>query len=149
LRDPAPPLAVTASDGHAFDLSAMRGKVVLVLFWATWCGPCLAEMPAVEAYYRKHSAEGFDVIALSIDRPAKREKVLKVLARLPFPGALLSDAANNGFGKPDGVPLSFVIDAQGVVRDRFIAIDEPLLEQVVSPLLKEVAAASAQAEKPK
>jgi peroxiredoxin len=137
LKAPAPPLAITATDGRAFDLDSMRGKVVLVLFWATWCGPCLAEMPAVEKYYRRHKAEGFDVIALSTDRPENRDKVAKELSRLPFPGALLSDATRNGFGKPEAVPVSYVVDANGTVRDTFIAIDERLLNKAVSPLLKQ------------
>ena len=69
LQERAPALTVTISDGRDFDLDAMRGKVVLVAFWATWCSPCLEEMPALEKYYREHKADGFEVIALSIDRP--------------------------------------------------------------------------------
>ncbi len=139
LREPAPPLTITTNDGRVFDLGAARGRVVLVAFWATWCGPCLEEMPVLARYYREHHAEGFDVIALSTDRPPQRQKALSVLARFPFPGALLSDAARNGFGHPDAVPVSFVVDAQGLVRDTFIELDAALLDEAVSPLLKEAA----------
>jgi peroxiredoxin len=149
LREPAPPLVIATNEGRDFNLDAARGSVVLVVFWATWCGPCLAEMPALARYYRKHHAEGFEVIALSTDRPQQRQKALSILARLPFQGALLSDASRNGFGHPDAVPVSFVVDAKGVVRDKFIAIDEPLLDEVVSPLLKEAAAAPIPVEKSK
>ncbi len=69
LQGRAPALTVTIADGRDFDLDAMRGKVVLVTFWATWCGPCLEEMPALEKYYREHKARGFEVIALSVDKP--------------------------------------------------------------------------------
>ena len=148
LQERAPPLTITASDGSTFDLDAMRGTVVLVVFWATWCAPCLEEMPVLENYYRTHHSKGFEVIALSADKPGNREKVLKVLGKLSFPGALLSDATRNGFGKPDGVPVSFVVDAQGIVRDKFIAIDEELLDQVISPLLKEILVTPISAEKP-
>ena len=137
LQERAPPLTVTISDGSDFDLGAMRGKVVLVAFWATWCAPCLEEMPALERYYREHKADGFEVIALSVDRPANRAKAFKVLERLSFPGALVSDATRNGFGAPEAVPVSYLVDAQGIVRNKFINIDEDLLNGVVAPLLKD------------
>lgn len=136
LKERAPALTVSLADGSDFDLDAMRGKVVLVAFWATWCGPCLEEMPALEKYYREHKADGFEVIALSVDRPGNRARVFKVLATLAFPGALVSDASRNGFGMPEAVPVSYLVDAQGIVRDKFVAVDEGLLDEVVTPLLK-------------
>ncbi len=147
MQSPAPLLSITTVNGRDFDLRAMRGHVVLVNFWATWCAPCLAEMPAIEKYYRKHRAQGFEVIALSIDKPRDREKMLRLLSRLPYPGALLSDATRNGFGTPDGVPISYVIDARGIVRDKFIAIDDELLDEVILPLLEEASVHPTSAEK--
>lgn len=141
LQERAPALTVTALDGAGFDLDAMRGKVVLVSFWATWCAPCLEEMPALEKYYRKHKADGFEIIALSTDKPGNRAKVQKVLAKFSFPGAMASEASRNGFGRPDAVPVSYVVDAHGNIRDKFIAIDEDLLNEVITPLLKEDAPA--------
>jgi len=137
LQERAPALTITLSDGGDFNLDAMRGKVVLVAFWATWCGPCLEEMPALEKYYREHKVDGFEVIALSIDKPGNRAKAFRVLAKLSFPGALLNDASRNGFGMPEAVPVSYLVDAQGIVRDKFINVDEGLLDEVVTPLLKE------------
>ena len=146
LQERAPALTVSLSDGRDFDLDAMQGKVVLVAFWATWCGPCLEEMPAIEKYYREHKADGFEVIALSIDKPRNRAKAFKVLAKLSFPGAMLGDASRNGFGTPEAVPVSYLVDAQGVVRDKFINVDEGLLDEVVTPLLKERPAGTIPAE---
>ena len=143
LQQRAPALTVTLSDGRDFDLAAMRGKVVLITFWATWCGPCLEEMPALEKYYLEHKADGFEVIALSVDRPGNR---FRVLAKLSFPGAMVSDASRNGFGTPEAVPVSYLVDAQGVVRDKFTAVDEGLLDEAITPLLKESPASAIPAE---
>ncbi len=137
LQERAPALTVPTPDGREFDLDAMRGKVVLVAFWATWCAPCLEEMPTLEKYYLEHKAKGFEVIALSVDQPRNRAKAFRVLAKLSFPGAMVSDASRNGFGAPEAVPVSYVVDAQGIVRDKFIAVDEGLLDEVITPLLKE------------
>ncbi len=136
LQERAPALTVPLADGRDFDLDAMRGKVVLIAFWATWCGPCLEEMPALEKYYGEHKVDGFEVIALSVDKPANRAKAFRVLAKLSFPGAILSDATSNGFGIPEAVPVSYLVDAQGIVRNQFVAVDVSLLNEVVTPLLK-------------
>ncbi len=140
LNESAPPLTIETAAGQEFDLDAMRGKVVLVDFWATWCAVCLAEMPVIAKFYRKHREQGFEVIALSIDKPRDRAKMQRLSAKLPFEAALLSDASRNGFGTPEAVPVSFVIDARGVVRDKFIDIDNDLLDMVVQPLLDEASA---------
>ncbi len=136
MKEPAPALIVETARGENFDLAAMRGKVILVNFWATWCAPCIAELPAIGKFYQAHRAQGFEVIALSIDEPRDRGKMQRLIAKLPFAAALLSEASRNGFGVPDAVPVSFVVDADGVVRDKFVNIDEDLLDEVILPLLK-------------
>jgi cytochrome c biogenesis protein CcmG, thiol:disulfide interchange protein DsbE len=143
LKQPAPPLTVETLGSGQFDLGAMRGKVVLVDFWATWCAPCLAEFPAIAKFYQKHRAQGFEVIALSVDRHGNKTKMQRVSENLPFAAALLSEATRNGFGKPDAVPVSYVIDSNGIVRDKFISVDGELLNRVIAPLLKEARAADA------
>jgi cytochrome c biogenesis protein CcmG, thiol:disulfide interchange protein DsbE len=142
LNAPTPPLTTETAGGGEFDLGALHGKVVLVNFWATWCAPCIEELPVIEKFYRKHRAEGFDVIALSIDKSRDREKMRRLIAKLPFQAALLSDASRNGFGTPEAVPVSYIIDARGVVRDTFINLDDELLDEVVLPLLKEARASN-------
>ena len=65
---PAPSLVASDLNGQTFDLSALRGKVVVVNFWATWCPPCREEMPALNAFYERYHSKGLEMIGLSTDR---------------------------------------------------------------------------------
>ena len=74
-------LAFVALDGRNVDLQTLRGKVVLVDFWATWCGPCLQQMPVLKRLYAEHHARGFEIIGVSLDRAENKDKLIAYLAR--------------------------------------------------------------------
>jgi len=135
LGEPAPSLVVAGLDGATFDLASLRGRVVLVNYWATWCGPCKREMPTLDAFYRRYHARGLDMIGISVDRPRDLEKVRKKASTLAYPAAMLKAVRVDGFGPPEGVPVTWVIDADGIVRDKFIDVRDELLTGVVLPLL--------------
>jgi cytochrome c biogenesis protein CcmG, thiol:disulfide interchange protein DsbE len=135
MDQPAPPLIATALDGETFDLAKLRGKVVLVNFWATWCAPCRKEMPILDAFYRRYREQGLELIGISVDFARDSAKMRKAAAAVSYPTAMASDIRVNGFGPPDGVPVTYVVDAEGVVRDKFIATPSKLLRDVVIPLL--------------
>jgi cytochrome c biogenesis protein CcmG/thiol:disulfide interchange protein DsbE len=141
----APALIVPKLDGQVFDLSALRGKVVMVNFWATWCPPCREEMPILDAFYRRYHAQGLEMIALSVDRPHDRSDVSKVMQSFSYPAAMLDDAKVNGFADPSALPVTFVIDGNGAVRAKFAMDQTPVTEKnlsaVVLPLLRGKAAA--------
>jgi cytochrome c biogenesis protein CcmG/thiol:disulfide interchange protein DsbE len=140
IGQPAPPLVVPELDGHEFDLAKLRGKVVLVNFWATWCSPCRIEMPTLNAFYRRYHSRGLVLLGLSIDEAPDAARVRQVMRQFSYPGALASAARANGFGEPIAVPVTYVIDAHGVVRGQLQAegpsgVSRQALEQAVLPLL--------------
>jgi cytochrome c biogenesis protein CcmG/thiol:disulfide interchange protein DsbE len=135
INEAAPPLVATALDGQTFDLAKLHGKVVLVNFWATWCAPCRKEMPILDAFYRRYRGQGLELIGISVDFARDGAKMRKAAGAVSYPTAMANDIPVNGFGPPEGVPVTYVVDAEGVVRDKFIATPNKLLHDVVIPLL--------------
>ena len=131
----APALVITALDGQTLDLAKLRGKVVLVNYWATWCAPCRKDMPKLDAFYRRYRGQNLAMIGISVDRDRDLEKVRKVMAALAYPVAMLKGASADGFGPPQGVPVTWIIDADGKVRDMMIDVRDELLNGIVVPLL--------------
>jgi cytochrome c biogenesis protein CcmG, thiol:disulfide interchange protein DsbE len=131
----APPLVATDLDGQTFDLAKLHGKVVLVSYWATWCAPCKKDMPKLSEFYRRYHDRNLEMIGISVDYRTDIAKVRKVKSTLPYPVAMLGDITVNGFGNPEGVPITWIIDADGKVRDRMIDVRDELLGELVLPLL--------------
>jgi len=133
----APTLTLTSLDGNEHSLEEYRGQVVLVNLWATWCPPCKAEMPTLDAYYNEHLDEGFMIIA--INDGDKKEDVITFVDNygLSFQVWLDIDhkASINAF-KTQSLPSSYVIDRDGVIRLLWIGeIEKDTLEKYVTPLL--------------
>ena len=139
---PAPSFTATLLDGTRFDLAAHRGEVVVINFWATWCAPCREEMPAFEALQRTYRYQGLVIVAVSMDDPELRERVLKLAQDFSYPMAMAGDTKAAGYGRIWRLPISFVIDRQGLLRvDGGIgerkAYDLHALLNEVGPLLRE------------
>jgi cytochrome c biogenesis protein CcmG, thiol:disulfide interchange protein DsbE len=147
--EPAPPLVVREFGGQTFDLAKLRGKVVIVNFWATWCPPCRREMPALSAFYRRYHRRGVEMIGIAVK--SERASAQKIMRALSYPAAMLGDAQANGFGTPAEIPETFVVGPSGVVRDRLTPEKAPLTEKSLSaavlPLLAHKPALRAPAEK--
>jgi peroxiredoxin len=98
-----------------FKLSEHRGKVVLINFWATWCPPCLQEMPAMERLYRQHKGAGFEMVAVSVDTEAAKVKPFLAEHRFTFHVAMdPTMALANTYGVR-ALPSSFIVDRKGAL----------------------------------
>jgi peroxiredoxin len=98
-----------------FKLSEHRGKVVMINFWATWCPPCLKEMPAMERLYRQHKEAGFEMVAVSVDTDAGKVTPFLAQHRFTFHVAMdLTMALANTYGVR-ALPSSFIVDRKGAL----------------------------------
>ena len=137
---PAPAFRAELLDGGRFDSANQRGKVIVLNFWATWCKPCREEMPALDAYYRAHRADGLEMIAISIEDADDVAKVRRTMKDFSYPAALASASRTERYGRLWRLPVTFVIDRRGILRfDGFKfpkALDLAALERIVTPLLR-------------
>lgn len=115
----APDFSLQALDGEAISLSQFRGRVVLLNFWATWCGPCRLEMPAIQDRYNDG---GFEVLAINFDEPAAQ--IVPFVGELGLTFPVLLDPGGNvqELYRVRGYPTSFLVDADGIIR--FLHIGE-------------------------
>ena len=126
VGQPAPALVARSFSGETIDLAALRGKVVVLNFWASWCGPCRAEMPLLEALYREYRDRGVVVVGLSADDPHDRTDALKAAQGIGYTTGMLADALANGFGSPQVLPLTYIIGRSGEVSAVLRANGGPL-----------------------
>ncbi len=135
----APELKLSDLAGADHALVDYQGQVVLVNLWATWCPPCKAEMPTLEAYYQAHQENGFVTLAINDGDPS--DDVTTFVKEYSLSFLVLLDptyqATDHAF-KTNNLPSSFVIDREGNIRLRWVGeIDRASLEKYVTPLLLE------------
>jgi thiol-disulfide isomerase/thioredoxin len=115
-----PQIKFKAVDSSEVDLSKMKGKVVLIDFWATWCGPCIVELPNVLAVYKKYHSKGFEIVGISFDRDIKSlNKVIKERG-VSWPQYFDGKAWDNDWGVHFGIrviPTMWLVDKDGKIVD--------------------------------
>ena len=125
--------------GKPVSLGSLKGKVVIVDFWATWCAPCKEEMPVLERLYKKYKDKGLVVVGVSVDEEAGNVGPFIKKMKVSFP--IVHDAGHKVADrfKPPKMPSSYVVDRKGIVRyihEGFHAKDAAALEKEVAALLK-------------
>ena len=138
--DPAPNFQLRDMNGRMMSLSDLRGKVVLLNFWATWCGPCRVEMPAMERLYRAYDRKDFEILAVSTDaqgaavtRPFQQEM------KLTFPILHDSDFRVGLSYGARTLPMTFMVDRQGIVRQHIFGArdwEAPEAHQLIEMMMK-------------
>jgi thiol-disulfide isomerase/thioredoxin len=133
----APSVALKDLHGHTVNLEAYRGRVVLINFWATWCPPCLAEMPDLVKLQKDYAPKGLQIIGIA--QPPRHLSEVRRFARrmkINYPILLGSREIAELFAAGETLPATIIVDRDGVVRERIIGILEPEeFDEKVKPLL--------------
>ncbi len=113
---PAPDFALKSSTGENLRLSEYRGDVVMINFWATWCGPCRQEMPLLDDLYARYQRVGFSLLGVNIDDDSRR--AMKMIDELGVNFPVLVDASKqvSKLYKVDAMPVTVILDREGTVR---------------------------------
>jgi thiol-disulfide isomerase/thioredoxin len=139
-RKPAPRARGTTLDGKAFDLAALRGKVVVVNFWASWCAPCRGEAPALEQVYREHKAKDVEFAGVDIKDDQEPAKAFARKFKVDYPSVVDQDGqVTLAFRDvpPNAVPSTLILDRQGRIAASVIGATTydrltALLRQVIA-----------------
>jgi peroxiredoxin len=139
VGEAAPAFSLVTYDKRKVNLADLRGKVVVINHWATWCGPCKAEMPMMSAFHQRYKDRGFEIFGVTTEDSVPEYMLKKLSGVLSYP--LVHRFSGGGYPVLDGVPTSYVIDRRGVVRyakataftaDEFTRLIVPLLNEPAS-----------------
>lgn len=133
-----PEFSVKDLQGHEISSSQLRGKVVLIDFWATWCQPCKKEMPGYQALLNKYGPQGFAVVGFKFDTMMDTEDPILFARKLGirYPLVLASDEIKDKFGGIEGLPTTMLYDRDGILRKKIIGFEYThVIESELKPLL--------------
>ncbi len=137
--DPAPNLKLKTVDGVEYDLAALKGRIVIVNFWATWCAPCIAEMPSLQALATRLGEK--NALVLGVNYHESAQKITDFQSKHPVKFPLLRDAWQEASGewKVKVLPTTFIVDAAGLLRYRVVG-EVDWGSKAVADRLKKIAA---------
>ncbi len=133
---PAPQFELTGLDGKTYKLSDFKGKPVMINFWASWCPPCRAEMPTLQAAYKEYEAQGFVILGVNLNESEVAINSFKEKTGITFP--ILIDKDDHVSRLYDIVPLptSYFVDKNGVVQGKWTGeISKDQLKALIQKIL--------------
>jgi peroxiredoxin len=132
---PAPDFTLDRLDGGSIALNNLKGQVVLVHIWATWCPPCRAEMPLIQSTYEQYDDQGFTVLAVNLREEAEQAAAFMQERDFTFPVLLDRDGAVSTTYRANALPSSFFVDRQGVIRAVYRG---PMPRSVITSLVEQL-----------
>jgi len=134
---PAPAWKLAGLDGKAVSSAQFKGKVVVVDFWATWCGPCRSEIPGYIALQKKYAKDGLVIVGIAVSDKAESVRAFVAKQEVNYQIVMGDDAVVEAFGGVEGIPTTFIIDREGKIRERKVgAKDHAEYEATVRKYLK-------------
>jgi peroxiredoxin len=128
----APDFSLKTLEGQEVTLASLKGKVVLIDFWATWCGPCRESIPHLVDLYKNYREKGFEVIGVSVDK-GESEVVRRYskAMNIPYPILIASDAVTRNYGVT-ALPTTFLIDREGKIQERVIGFNSKIAKELAA-----------------
>jgi thiol-disulfide isomerase/thioredoxin len=128
----APDFTLRTLDGQEILLSKLRGKVVLLDFWATWCTPCKESIPTLMQIYKTYQPKGLEIIGMNMDR-GDVSSVLRVVKsmEIPYPIVITPDEVQKKYGIT-GLPTAILLDKQGRIRDKLLGFNSKIGQRITA-----------------
>lgn len=130
---PTPDFTLETLEGQKITLSGLKGKVVLLDFWATWCGPCKESIPHLTQLYKNYQEKGFELIGMSTDRQGDSEIVRRFVKsmEIPYPIIMTPEEVARRY-KITGLPTTILIDRKGKIRERLVGFNRAIGQQIIT-----------------
>jgi len=137
VGEPQPAWHFTDLQGNVVTAESLRGKVVVLDFWATWCGPCKGEIPNLIKLEKQYGEQGLAIVGVAVEGSEAPVRKYARTIGINYPVGLSNDQIYAAFGQPDTIPANYLIDRNGVIRDaRVGAINAAAYEKKILALLQ-------------
>ena len=136
-QEKAPNFSLKSSNGSLVELAKLKGKVVVVNFWATWCGPCRSEIPGFLEVYKQYKPKGLEIVGVSLDRGGWNEvRPFVEKYRITYPVVVGDGDLADAYGGIEAIPTTFLVDRKGNIVNKHLGyLNKAAFEKMVKDLL--------------